>query len=190
MDKKLTPKQRAFVEHYLESWNATKAARRAGYRGNSNTLAVVGWENLRKPKISAEIERRIAEKAMSADEVLLRLGQQARANIADVLSFSGAQIMLDPEKLAEFGHLIKSVSNTSHGLTVTLHDAQKALVHIGRHYALFTDKPKVDDTDWRATVVGLLKERQITRAEVLEDYPIDLAEQLFAEAGLPPPSAE
>ena len=46
MDKKLTPKQRAFVEHYLESWNATKAARRAGYRGNSNTLAVVGWENL------------------------------------------------------------------------------------------------------------------------------------------------
>ena len=91
--KNLSDKQRAFVEHYLESWNATKAARRAGYRGNSNTLAVVGWENLRKPKISAEIERRISEKAMRADEVLLRLGQQARANITDVLSFSGAQII-------------------------------------------------------------------------------------------------
>ena len=75
MAKKLTLKQRAFVEAYLDSWNATRAARRAGYRGNSRTLANIGWENIRKHKISAEIERRISEMAMSADEVLLRLGQ-------------------------------------------------------------------------------------------------------------------
>ena len=84
--------------------------------------------------------------------------------------FLARRSYLDPEKLAEFGHLIKSVSNTSHGLTVTLHDAQKALELIGRHYALFTDKLKVDDSDWRVTIVGLLKERQITRAQVLEDF--------------------
>ena len=73
--KNLSDKQRAFVEHYLVCWDATKAARRAGYRGNSNTLAVIGWNNIRKHKISAEIERRISEMAMRADEVLLRLGQ-------------------------------------------------------------------------------------------------------------------
>ena len=105
MAKKLTLKQRAFVEHYLACWNATKAAILAGY--SSRSARVSAANNMSKVAIRAEIERRISEMAMRADEVLLRLGQQARANIADVLSFSGAQIILDPKKLAEFGHLIK-----------------------------------------------------------------------------------
>ena len=104
MAKKLTLKQRAFVEHYLECWNATKAAILAGY--SSKSARVSGANNMSKYNIRAEVESRIAEMAMSADEVLLRLGQQARGNIADVISFSGAQIILDPQKLAEYGHLL------------------------------------------------------------------------------------
>ena len=55
----LTDKQKAFINHYIQCWNATEAARRAGYQGNDNTLAVVGHENLSKPNIYNAIEKRM-----------------------------------------------------------------------------------------------------------------------------------
>ena len=48
----LTDKQRQFVDWYCSSdarCNGTEAARRAGYRGNDNTLRAVASENLTKP---------------------------------------------------------------------------------------------------------------------------------------------
>lgn len=45
--------------------NGTEAARRAGYNGNDATLRAVASENLTKPNIRAEIDRRM-------DKVLLR----------------------------------------------------------------------------------------------------------------------
>lgn len=59
--ERLTDKQQAFVLCYLESLNATDAAQRAGYKGKRSTLAVVGHENLRKPAIVRELERRSEE---------------------------------------------------------------------------------------------------------------------------------
>lgn len=55
-EKKLTPKQEAFVRCY--TGNATEAARMAGYKGNDKTLAVVGSENLRKPYVLSAIKQR------------------------------------------------------------------------------------------------------------------------------------
>ncbi len=60
---RFTPKQAAFVEWYCSAavnMNGTEAARRAGYKGNDNTLASVAVENLRKPAIRQEIDRRMA----------------------------------------------------------------------------------------------------------------------------------
>lgn len=54
---KLTPKQRSFIDHYLENGcNGTQAARDAGYKGNQNTLASVAKDNLRKPHIKSVID--------------------------------------------------------------------------------------------------------------------------------------
>lgn len=61
--KKLFPKQQAFVEAY--AGNGTDAARIAGYKGNSNTLASVAKENLRKPHIWAAIQAREQTRADS-----------------------------------------------------------------------------------------------------------------------------
>ena len=55
-ESKLTPKQRLFVQYYCG--NATDAARLAGYKGNDNTLSIVGFENLRKPNVQAAIQAR------------------------------------------------------------------------------------------------------------------------------------
>ena len=75
----LSNKQRVFVEEYLQCWNATEAARRAGY--SPKTAYSIGQENLRKPEIAAAVKARINEKTMQADEVLARLSEQGRADI-------------------------------------------------------------------------------------------------------------
>jgi len=55
--KSLTAKQDKFVKAYLlNGGNATKAAKKAGYKGNKHTLQIVGSENLLKPVISKAIE--------------------------------------------------------------------------------------------------------------------------------------
>ena len=86
----LTTKQRLFVESYLSNgFNATEAARAAGYKGNDVTLAAVGYENLRKPQIAAVISERVNEAAMGANEVLARLSAIARGSVADFINEDG-----------------------------------------------------------------------------------------------------
>ncbi len=72
---KKTDKQRLFVEHYLRTWNASEAARQAGYKGS---FRQIGSENLSKPAIRAQIEERLAQAVMGANEALARLTEQAR----------------------------------------------------------------------------------------------------------------
>jgi phage terminase small subunit len=136
-----TNKQRLFVEHYLQCWNGTEAARLAGYRGNDATLASIASENLRKPKIRAEIERRIAAEAISANEVLWQLGKQAKGSIADFLTVSDdGEVKVDLRKVKELGHLLKKVHFDGDRIKIELYDAQAALVHIGKHHGLFKER--------------------------------------------------
>lgn len=69
---KLTPKQKAFADYYIETGNATEAARKAGYKKKS--ARQIGTENLSKPSISAYISERMAKqdksRVASADEVI------------------------------------------------------------------------------------------------------------------------
>lgn len=78
--EKLTPKQKAFCNYYLQSFNATEAAIKAGY--SSKSAKVIGAENLTKPYIQDYIQSRVQQKEnkriMQADEVLERLTALAR----------------------------------------------------------------------------------------------------------------
>ena len=60
-ERPLTAKQRLFVIHFCTCYNATEAAKRAGYSPHS--AAEIGWENLRKPQIKKEIEAYMAAQA-------------------------------------------------------------------------------------------------------------------------------
>ena len=53
-EKELTPKQKLFCEEYILDWNATRAAKVAGY--SENTAQQIGSENLLKPLIKEYIE--------------------------------------------------------------------------------------------------------------------------------------
>lgn len=69
---KLTEKQKRFVDYYLETGNATEAARRAGY--SVRTAHSIADENLKKPAISQILEKRLKEmesaRIAQASEVL------------------------------------------------------------------------------------------------------------------------
>lgn len=58
----LTRKQQAFADYYIETGNATEAAKKAGY--SKKTADRIAYENLRKPEISAYI----AQKCQPTDE--------------------------------------------------------------------------------------------------------------------------
>ena len=142
---KLTSRQRAFISYYLECWNASEAARKAGY--SEKTARFIGSENLTKPYIREEIDRRLKALAISADEVLARLQAQATASMSDFVSIRDVthDAVIDLEKARQAGklHVLKKISITDKGLTIELYDAQAALVHIGKHLGMFIEQHKI-----------------------------------------------
>ena len=89
---KLTTKQKNFCEYYLQTGNATEAARLAGY--SDKTARVIGTENLSKPAISEYIAGRRAEmdKALIADsdEVLRFYSAVMRGEVKDQFGLDAA----------------------------------------------------------------------------------------------------
>ena len=135
----LTDKQRVFVEQYLICWNASEAARLAGY--SEKSARSIGSENLTKPNIQELIEQRIATMALSADEVLARLSDLANADMSDFISLSEQGFKIDLKKARDLGrtHLIRKIRQDQNGIQIELHDAKDALIQLGRHHGLFTD---------------------------------------------------
>ena len=158
----LSNKQRIFVDCYLKTWNATEAARLAGYKGNDVTLASVGYENLRKPQIAGCIEQRLKESAMSADEVLALLAEQARGNMADFLEFKeGVNIpYLNMEQARDRGKLgiVKKFKYNTEGLPeIELYDAQSALALLGKHHGLFVERVEHTGKDGLPIPIALVR---------------------------------
>lgn len=88
----LTAKQERFVGEYLLDLNATQAAIRAGY--SEKTAGQQGFDLLKKPEIQKSIEEAQAKRAerteIDAEWVLRRLGDEATADLADILDEAGA----------------------------------------------------------------------------------------------------
>ena len=143
-----TAKQRLFIHYYVNTLNATQSARLAGYKGKLSTLAVVGSDNLRKTKIREEIDRQLHARLMTPDEVLNRLGSQAKAEYTEFMTPQG---VLDLAKLikAGKGHLIKKIKRspvTGNITEIEFYDAQTALTQVGKYFKLWTDKVEQDTT--------------------------------------------
>lgn len=111
---KLTPKQKAFADYYIELGNATRAAEKAGYKKPH----VQGSQNLDKLSIKKYIEQRIKpiedKRIADGDEVLEFLTKGMRGEIRD--SFD-----MDP----------------------SFQDRTKCAELLGKRYRLFTEKVEV-----------------------------------------------
>ena len=82
---KLTPKQKAFADAYIECGNASEAARRAGY--SERSAQQIATENLSKPLISEYIQSRMddleAQHVATADEVMRFYSAVMRGEVKD-----------------------------------------------------------------------------------------------------------
>jgi len=192
----LSNKDEAFVsEYFLCNMNGTEAARRLGYNPN-----VQGPRLLVKVSIANEIKRRLADKHMSADEVLVRLSAQARGDIIDYIDIlpGGRQVIINLGKAQEAKKtgLIKKIKVTKQGPEIELYDAQTALHLIGKQSGLFADEHIVTykvsqelekaldklesglDADTYARILAILADGETGSTETAsqsEDTPITLA---------------
>lgn len=114
-NKKLTPKQKAFADYYIELGNATEAARRAGYKKPN----VQGSQNLEKLSIKSYI----AERINALDKTRIAKGEE-------VLEYL-TKVMRGEEK-------------DQFGLDASLQDRTKAAELLGKRYRLFVDKVEKD----------------------------------------------
>ncbi|MBY0754546.1 terminase small subunit [Clostridium sardiniense] len=118
-NKKLTPKQKAFADYYIELGNATEAARRAGY--SKKTAAVIGTENLTKPNIKQYIDERIKE-------------------------IEDKRIAKGEEVLQYLTKVMRGEEKDQFGLDASLQDRTKAAELLGKRYRLFADKVEIEGT--------------------------------------------
>lgn len=146
----LNAKQEMFVSEYLKCWNATQAAIAAGY--SKKTAYSQGSRLLKNDEIASYVRARIEENAMSAVEVLARLADHARGDFGELVD--PATLTLDWRMAKAQGktRLIKKLKQTTvisgedkqtDIFEFEMYDAQAALVHLGKHLGLFTEKVDV-----------------------------------------------
>lgn len=82
-DRKLTEKQKKFIDFYIETGNATEAAEKAGY--SKKTAKEIGYENLTKLHffIEQELKKKDDARIASQDEVLKFLTSMMRNEITE-----------------------------------------------------------------------------------------------------------
>lgn len=125
--KKLTTKQRKFIDEYVISANATQAALKAGY--SPKTAKQIGCENLSKLDlyIQQRLEKMEDKKIAKAEEVLQYLTRVMRGDEKEtsVVYDESAKEPVEIEK------------------TPSLHARTKAAELLGKRYALFTERNEV-----------------------------------------------
>jgi phage terminase small subunit len=127
--RKLTPKQQAFADYYIETGNASESARLAGY--SKKTAQAIGLENLEKPMVKSYIDERMkqiaSKRIMDAAEALELLTSIARGE-------------LESETIETDGE----VGGVSTKTVTKKKDRLKAVMAIGKRHGLFTEKVQLD----------------------------------------------
>lgn len=186
----MNQKQEVFVNAYLRTWNATKAAIEAGYATNSARQQ--GSRLLSNADIQAAIAERLNELKLSADEVLVRLGEHARGSMGHFVKIDEKGAALDLKQAADAGqlHLIKKItwkkrttdSYTEIEHSIELYDAQAALQLIGKHHRLFE---RAGEDDWRSQAIESIRKGEMPYEILAGELGTDLATELFRTAGVP-----
>jgi phage terminase small subunit len=129
MNKRLTEKQKRFIDYYVETGNQTEAAKRAGYKQPH----VQGAQNLGKlrDRIDARLQELEEKRIAGAVEVLQYLTSVMREEVSeDVVVIEGEGDGCSGARIVR-----KKVS---------VRDRNKAAELIGKRLGMFTDKLDVN----------------------------------------------
>lgn len=188
----LSNKHQDFInEYFLQKMNGTDAYMTVYPKASYDTARANAAKLLANTSIKAEIDRRLKEKQMSADEVLARLSDMARADISEFVDVSRPGDLAD-EKYKGKTHVIKKIkrkiTRDQYGrefeeMELEFYDARQTLVDLGRYHKLFTDKIEITLRD---ELEKLLKDGTITPQDILNEFADapEVAEGLFESIGL------
>jgi phage terminase small subunit len=177
---KLTNKQKVFINEYLISFNATEAALKAGY--SPKTAYSQGARLLKVVEIKEALRLKLTETAMSSEEVLKRLAEMARGDMADLMEITASGFTLKLSEKNEDGtitvnpktklirkikqkvttFLAKNESQEDREVIETeleLYSAQDALQLLGKYHALFVDRTELTGKDNGNIVVELVHDK-------------------------------
>ncbi len=163
-------KRRRFVEEYLVCRDATKAAVAAGY--TRATASARGYLFLREPgvaEIIAEHDRALTAKLeITAERVLLEMSRLAFSDHRKLYNTDGSLKPLhelDDDTAAALA-AVESVTRAARGgepasqlHKVKLGNKQPALVQLGRHLRLFSEKPEAADISGLADRIAAARKR-------------------------------
>lgn len=161
--KKLTNRHRSFIDEYFRhNMNATEAYCSVYPKASRDSARARAVELLANISIQKEINKRLTEKAMSADEVLARLSGMARASIMPFIRITDEGFVYfdfsNPDA-QEYLYLIKKIKTKrsrriggkgedadeweDEWMEVELYDSQAALEKIGKYHKLFLEKSEI-----------------------------------------------
>lgn len=172
IDGDITISQAMFIEEYLANgFNASDAAKKARYSAFSRGgYAKVGTGILKNKKVKSLIARRIAERALSANEVIDRFREVADGSIADILSDDASFIDLSKAKERNKLHLIKEVKFGDDGeVMVKLRDQDVALDKLARTLGVYEKDNRVNLPPEVIALLGLSQPELNARADAYKD---------------------
>lgn len=176
MSADLTPKQEAFVREYLIDLNATQAAIRAGY--SEKTAYSQGQRLLKNVEIAQALETAMAARSqrteVTADRVLAELAKIGFGDIRKMFTESGSLVPvreLDDDAAACLSSIEITTRKVRGGdddeveevSKLKLWDKRAALVDIGRHLGMFTDKLELGVN---AGLAAVIRERRARVAKL------------------------
>lgn len=148
MSKEFNPKQRAFIEHYVVTRNATQAAIAAGY--SEKTATKQGSRLLTNEDIRKAVDEKLADawKAIGVTQemVTAELAKCAFSNIGNYVEWSGHAIRLKTSAEIKDEHIacIAEINETAQGgIKFKMHDKVKSLHLIGQDLGMFNDREPI-----------------------------------------------
>nr|DAU54058.1 MAG TPA: Terminase small subunit [Caudoviricetes sp.] len=132
---KLTEKQKAFCDYYIESLNATESYKRAYGCNNDATARTEGSKNLAKPNIKKYIDERMKE----IEDKRIAKAEEVLEYLTKVIRNEEKEEVVVTVNVGDFQTEIKKVKKE-----LSAKDKIKAAELLGKRYRLFTDKVEAD----------------------------------------------
>lgn len=147
-ESQLTDRQEQFCQLYTVYWNATRAAKEAGY--SEHTAMEQGYQLLQKPSVKKRIdelsEHALKEVGISRQRILLELSRIAFGSMHDLASWNESGVRfkpsdeLSPDDASCVAEVSETVTESGGSLKIKRFDKVKALELLGRYQKLFADR--------------------------------------------------
>ena len=175
----MNARRRKFAHEYVKNgFNGVQAVFAAGYNQDYDSACVEASRLLRNAKVRSVVEKHLEKSEMDASEVIERLSDIARADIADVLEPDGSFNIAEAQKRGK-SKLIKSLKfdkDTGKVIGLETYSAHEGQRDLGKIHKLFVDRVETEDKT-KSPAQALV---EMVAAQNLPPITLEQAEKIMA----------